>query len=364
MHKVDCVGMTRLALVMIVRDEARCLARCLESVRPHVDKMIVLDTGSTDDTVRIAERCGAIVHHHAWTDDFAAARNVALDHSDADWNLVLDADEWLVGDPAALGSQTLPPANVAAPAFIGCVKILNQGGASDSVARKFISRILPRGVRYEGRIHEQPVSRLPPAVLPVHLHHDGYEEAQLHRKAGRNEALLRAELEAEPGDAYLWYQLGREQLVRGRASEAADSLMTAYRTGRPDAPFRHATVLSAVQALKQAERFREALALVDAEHLNWPGSPDFFFAVADLYLDWASRNPEIAMDELLPVVEGAWKRCLQIGERQDLDGSVEGCGSYLAAGNLAMFYEKLGIADEAARYAMQAAEMRALHAAA
>ena len=65
--------MTRLALVMIVRDESRCLARCLESVRPHVDRMIVLDTGSTDDTVEIARRCGAIVHHYAWTHDFAAA---------------------------------------------------------------------------------------------------------------------------------------------------------------------------------------------------------------------------------------------------------------------------------------------------
>ncbi|MBC9033540.1 glycosyltransferase family 2 protein [Sphingomonas sp. JC676] len=356
--------MTRLALVMIVRDEARCLARCLESVRPHVDKMIVLDTGSTDDTVQIAERCGAIVHHYTWTDDFAAARNVALGHSDADWNLVLDADDWLVGDPAALGSRTLPPADVTPPRFVGCVKITNQGTASDAVARKFIPRILPRGVRYEGKIHEQPVSSLPLVVLPLQLHHDGYEEAQLHRKAGRNEALLRSELEANPGDSYLWYQLGREQLVRGHASAAADSLMIAHRASEPGAPFRHGIVLSAMQALKQAERFPEALSLADAEHRNWPGSPDFFFAVADLYLEWAGRNPAIAMDELLPVVEGAWKRCLQIGERPDLDGSVEGCGSYLAAGNLAMFYEKLGIADEAERYAKEEAEMRARYAAA
>jgi tetratricopeptide (TPR) repeat protein len=244
------------------------------------------------------------------------------------------------------------------------VKILNQGTESDSVARKFIPRVLPRGVRYEGRIHEQPMSSLPLVVLPLQLHHDGYEQAQLDRKAGRNEAMLRAELEADPDDSYLRYQLGREQLVRGRASEAADELLTAYRTSEPGAPYRHGIVLSAVQALKQAERFPEALALADAEHRNWPGSPDFFFAVADLYLEWASRNPAIAMDELLPVVEGAWKRCLQIGERPDLDGSVEGCGSYLAAGNLAMFYRTLGITDEAERYSKQAAEMRALSAAA
>lgn len=360
----DGKNVTRLALVMIVRDEARSLARCLESVRPHVDEMIVLDTGSTDDTVAIATRCGASVHHYVWTDDFSAARNVALDHSDADWNLVLDADDWLVGDASALGSRTLPPADAGAPPFIGGVRIVNQGGTSDSLARKFIPRVLPRGVRYAGRVHEQPVSSLPLVTLPLTLHHDGYAEEQLHRKAGRNEALLRAEIQANPDDAYLWFQLGRERLVRGEPGEAADALMTAHRTGEPGAPFRHATIVSALQALKQAERFPEALALADAEHLNWPSSPDFFFAVADLYLAWAARNPAIALDELLPVVEGAWKRCLQIGERPELDGSVEGCGSYLAAGNLAMFYGKLGIDDEAERYAREEAEMRALHAAA
>ncbi len=347
--------MTRLALVMIVRDEARCIARCLESVRPHVEQMIVLDTGSIDDTVAIARACGAMVHHFTWCDDFSAARNAALDHSAADWNLVLDADEWLAGDAGALGPRTLPPA---APArFIGCATISNPG-ADGAVARKYIPRILPRGVRYEGRIHEQPASPLPLVPLPLRLGHDGYEQAQLSRKAGRNEAMIRAELAARPDDSYLWFQLGREQLVRGQAGEAADHLLTAHRTSGPDAPFRHGIVVAAIQALKRAERHAEALAFVDAEHARWPHSPDFYFAAADLYLDWASRNPAIAMDELLPVVEGAWKRCIDIGERPDIDGSVEGCGSYLAAANLAMLYRTLGIEDEAERYAREAEEMR------
>jgi len=58
--------------------------------------MRVLDTGSTDDTVLRARACGATVPHFDWCDDFAAARNAALDHASADWHLVLDADEWLV----------------------------------------------------------------------------------------------------------------------------------------------------------------------------------------------------------------------------------------------------------------------------
>ena len=72
-----------IAATLIVRNEARCIARCLESLRPHVDRMVVLDTGSTDDTPALAAAFGAEVHHLPWPDDFSAARNHVLDLADA-----------------------------------------------------------------------------------------------------------------------------------------------------------------------------------------------------------------------------------------------------------------------------------------
>ncbi len=80
---------------MIVRNEAHCLRDCLESVRDWVDEMVVVDTGSTDATVSIAEAAGARVEHLPWPGDFAPARNAALDFVTGDWVLVLDADEQL-----------------------------------------------------------------------------------------------------------------------------------------------------------------------------------------------------------------------------------------------------------------------------
>lgn len=104
----------RLALVVIARDEAARIGRLLDSVRPWVDEMLVLDTGSRDDTAAVAAAHGARVAHFAWCDDFAAARNHALDLAAADWHLVLDADEWLIdGGPALAALRDSAPASSA-----------------------------------------------------------------------------------------------------------------------------------------------------------------------------------------------------------------------------------------------------------
>jgi tetratricopeptide (TPR) repeat protein len=350
---------TRLAMVMIARDEARCIARALASVRPHVDRMIVLDTGSVDDTAAIATACGAEVGHFAWTGDFAAARNAALALSDARWNLILDADEELDGDVTALSPAALP---LDGEDFTGLVQVVSgiEAGGETSRSTSWIARLLPRGATYEGRVHEQPHAPGPQRRLPLRLLHDGYLPENLARKAGRNETLLRLELAEAPDDTYLRYQLGRELQVAGRAGEAADLLGDAAETCAADAPFRHSLVTRAMIALKEADRLDEALAMADREFPLWQDSPDFFFVLGDLYMAQASADPDAALTEHLPLVEYAWRRCLDIGERPDLNGAVAGRGGWLAAHNLAVFYEVLGKAEQAGQYRALSAELKAV----
>jgi glycosyltransferase involved in cell wall biosynthesis len=348
---------TRLALVMIARDEARAIARALESARPHVDRMIVLDTGSQDDTREIARASGAQVHEFAWCDDFAAARNAALAHSDADWNLILDADEWIVGDGRALGPDNLPAGGGGVLGEVRIENLADQPGV-EGTAQSWLPRILPRGVRYEGRIHEQPAGDLPRRRLDLVLRHDGYAAENLARKGARNETLLMAELQARPDDAYLWFQLAKEHQARGRAAQAAFCFTEALRLAPEDVAWRHALVVRALIALKDNGQVEDALALADAEVARWQASPDFYFVIGDLYLEAASREPDRAMEHFLPVVESAWKRCLEIGERPDLDGAVAGRGGHMAAYNLSVFYETLGRAEPAAEYAALAQRLR------
>jgi glycosyltransferase involved in cell wall biosynthesis len=342
--------MTRLALVMIARDEAQAIERALRSAGPYVDCMIVLDTGSTDATPQIAAGLGAEVTSFAWCDDFAAARNASLALSDADWNLVLDADEWIeAGAAEALSPAALPTGT---EGFLGVVR--RQSSMDDTgaggLAQCWIPRLLPRGTRYEGRIHEQPVGAPHERRLPLVLGHDGFTPQNLARKGERNETLLMAALKEAPQDAYLWFQLGKEHQARERPPQAAVCFAEALRLAPPGAAYRHSLVVRAITALKSAGRLDEALQVANAEVGDWTDSPDFYFAVGDLYLECATQAPDRALSDFLPIVEQAWKRCLEIGERPDLDGAVSGRGSHMAAHNLAVFYETLGRPELALPY--------------
>lgn len=321
-----------IAAVLIVRDEARCIERCLGSIRPHVDRILVLDTGSADDTPAIAAACGAEVHHLAWPDDFSVARNHALDLADADWNLVLDADEWIVSGGAALRRWCRGKPRLGKI----CVHSAVDGDHTPAGAsrRNWMTRILPRGVRYEGRVHEQAVSDLPRVAVKLHAAHDGYLEGQLARKRDRNGPLLLADLKDRPGDPYILYQLGKDCEMRGDLAGASVRYAESLKGTAPARNWRHGLVIRQMHCLGKTGQGQEALTLADEEMPNWPDSPDFYFVLGNLLLDQAVADPANAVEQWLPLAAGCWERCLSIGERPDLEGSMPGCGSHLARHNL------------------------------
>jgi len=325
--------MNALALVMIVRDEEASLERCLASARAWVDEIVVVDTGSSDATPEIARRLGARVGSFAWSDDFSAARNAALALAEAPWRLVLDADEWIIA-----GADSLAALRDLAPDFIGQISVASvfddaKGGVGH--APTWLPRLLPRGVRYVGRVHEQPESMLPRRRLELVVAHDGYLDANKARKAGRNEKLLTLALGEAPDDAYLHYQLGKDLELGGRFAEAAPRYEEALARCDVRAGWRHDLVLRTLFTLKKLGRFEAAIGLAETEMPRWPDSPDFYFTLGDLLLDWAASEPSRGV-ELLPMIESSWLRAIEIGERPELQDTVRGRGSFLAAHNLAI----------------------------
>ena len=110
--------------------------------------------------------------------------------------------------------------------------------------------------------------------------------------------------------------------------------------------------------LKKLGRFEQAHGPGQAEMPRWDESPDFFFTLGDLLLDWALAQPQQAA-ALLPMIESSWRRALDIGENPALPDTVRGRGSFLAAHNLAALFDGLGDAAQARAWRERAAQMRA-----
>lgn len=215
---------TKITLSMIARDEAELLAECLKSVQGVVDEIVLVDTGSTDATPQIAKRFGAKVIHAEWQNDFAAARNLALEHATGDWILVLDADERLKPE----SRQAILNA-VRHPQFAAFhLEIVNEFGEGEYFIHRLVRlfRRLP-GIRWEGAIHEQivpSIARLKGRIATVEAQilHLGYREPLMRRrkKIERNLAIIQQELERNPNDLFHKFNMMHTYFVAGNYEQA------------------------------------------------------------------------------------------------------------------------------------------------
>ena len=99
--------MPAISACVIVRNEEKNLPRWLNCMSALADELVVVDTGSTDKTVDLAKQAGAQVYSFPWINDFAAAKNYAIDQARGKWILFLDADEYWEEKDFAIIRKTL-----------------------------------------------------------------------------------------------------------------------------------------------------------------------------------------------------------------------------------------------------------------
>jgi tetratricopeptide (TPR) repeat protein len=213
-----------LSLSMIVRDEAAQIEDCLRSVQGFADELVVVDTGSSDDTVARAQALGARVEQIPWPGDFAPARNQALQWVSGDWVLVLDADERL--RPEAWAPLR---ALMAQPDVLLINLLRHERGAVQSPYSN-VSRLFRRhpAIQWSRAYHamvddsvaalleREPHWRIADCPHPA-LDHDGYRPELLAQgnKAQRLRSAMEAELERCPGDPYACAKLGSLEVAEG-----------------------------------------------------------------------------------------------------------------------------------------------------
>ncbi len=214
----------KISLCMIVLNEAANLDRCLASVQAVVDQIVVVDTGSTDDTRSVALRFGAEIYDHAWTDDFAAARNAALAHATGNWVLVLDADEMLSGDSASRLADSIVLAGRGGHETVAIR--MHDVDASGRIHNAYLQNKMWRrspDVCYAGRIHEYASVRLPALNTGLTASHFGYFAVGpdvTTRKFQRNYAILKASLEVHPREPRLLIHMAKELGRHGRLDDS------------------------------------------------------------------------------------------------------------------------------------------------
>ncbi len=199
-----------------------------------MDEIVVLDTGSLDDSVDIARRFGARVFHHQWSDDFSEARNAALDRARGDWILYIDADERLV-EPDRVKIEAL----LSESSAVAFRLELRPGLQSSAYLEYRIWRNDPQ-IRFEGIIHETHLSAIDRVarrdgstveIAPLLIQHVGYEGDQ-RRKHDRNLPLLRRELERNPENLFVRHHLFRVLDALRRPEEAESVLVEALTVTR------------------------------------------------------------------------------------------------------------------------------------
>jgi tetratricopeptide (TPR) repeat protein len=322
----------KLSLCMIVKDEEEMLPGCLEAIASAVDEIIVVDTGSSDETVAIAERFGAKVVHFPWNGSFADARNVSLDHATGDWLLYLDADEHLEEGDAPLVRELL--GRTWREGFY-LVETNYTGGDESGHAVTHTALRLFRNrpeYRFEGRIHEQKTQTMP-TFLPerfettrIRLRHYGYLKGRIagKDKSRRNIELLERERREAPGP-FNAFNLGSEHMALGDWEASRSYLDQAWNEvreldGWQGIPYVPLLASRLVRARREAGDTAAAAAATAEGLAAFPDHTDLVFEQAVCLREDGDLAGAVALAE----------RCLEMGDAPSHYAATVGSGSHLA----------------------------------
>ncbi|MFQ5962991.1 MAG: glycosyltransferase [Candidatus Scalinduaceae bacterium] len=249
-RSLDEKSRSTISLCMIVKNEEDYLPKCLQKMKPFVDEIIVVDTGSDDETVEIAKQYGARVYGHKWNDDFSEARNISLRHATGNWILALDADEViaekdmqrireLISITDNTGFNLIQRNYENYAGFKGWmenktdyIEGKDYAGYIDSpLIRLFKNR---RGIRFSGRVHEiADISHLDGnnqiGNTDIVIHHYGKakDKQQLDKKGDLYLSIGMKKIKDNPNNARAHFDLGIQCSEKGLFEDAVKYLKKA-----------------------------------------------------------------------------------------------------------------------------------------
>lgn len=330
-----------ISVCIIAKNEEKRIEKCLASIKPYGFEIIVVDTGSTDRTKEIASQYADKVLDFVWCDDFSAARNFSLREASNNWIFMMDCDEWIkVIDVEELNYFRKHHAD--SVGVISRENLVTERGQlvlnnTDHTERFFNKKLY----HYTGIIHEQltPIrgKEFPCLLLHTTIEHTGYDmtpEQQI-AKSERNLTLLRKQLEQEPENPYVYYQLGKGcEIVDDYKSACEYYGKGLYFDLDPSLAYVQAMVTSYGNALLRTEQAETAL---DFEQIydEFAVSTDFVYLMGHIYMANAMYPQAIEQFHKATTMD---------------EGKQHGVNSFLSFYHIALICEKVGDTDNALAY--------------
>jgi tetratricopeptide (TPR) repeat protein len=337
----------RLSLCMIMKDEEEHLPRCLESVQGVVDEIVIVDTGSTDRSVEIAEGFGAKVLHEEWKGDFATPRNTSIDAATGNWIIVLDADEELVDGKRLL--PLLQDGDVEGYCLREVNFIGDEVGIESVVNSAFrVFRNRPE-YRYDGALHEQVMGKVDPVggvttrFVGIEINHYGYLEktSRARKKTDRNMAIVMEEVRRKPKDSFTLFNAGVEFQRIDDHEQALGYFQRAFVT-LPSLRAYYASLLlrNIIASLKCLKRYEEALEVLADALQAYPDFTDLHYLQGQIHSERREFRAAIR----------SFRRAIEIGDHSgDRYLAQSGMGSFYSWYALGSLHEQMGDIHEAVR---------------
>lgn len=330
----------KISVCIITKNEADNLERCLKSLKNIYDEIVVVDTGSVDNTLNVMNEHADIQGKFEWCDNFSKARNYCVSLASNDWIMVLDSDEWI----EKADVKEIERIFSVRPEVIGRVRITNyyhkdgEAQAGQEQVCRFFNR---KYHEYQGRIHEQLVKKdgsQPEIVnIPVEIGHSGYDgsDEDKRRKAKRNIELLLLDLQENGDEPYVLYQLGKSCYMQKEYEQSAQYFEKAlWFDLEPKLEFVQDMIETYGYALLQLKRYNEMMFLENI-YKEFAVSADYVFLMGLAYMNNGMFDKAIAEFEKAT----KYTTC-----------KVKGCNDYKAYYNAGVICECMGRKNEAAHY--------------
>lgn len=306
----------KISACMITKNEEKNIARCIESYKDVVSEIIVVDTGSTDRTVEIAESYGAKVYGYEWDNNFAKAKNFALDKVTGDWIVFLDADEFFYENTHRNLPAFLKKLNHKVQGIFCKFYHVNEDDGFHLLTTDFLVRILrnDKKIRFVGEIHEQPryenknLRSIYAQEKVIKIYHTGYSFNIIRDKAERNIKPLLERLNngnADPMTHYYlmdcYYALNNFELAIKHARVVLESGINIY--GHNLKPY-----LMIIESMIGGNHSTQSI-ITEIEHAieRFPTHPDLYHLLGKVYFNKKMYGKSLE----------AYQQAIRLGQKYD-----------------------------------------------